>query len=148
VIAGLSAFPIRNDEVCYEHQNCDSLDECSDRNDQVQGVPTAAWFVGIDAARHTEQARDVHDVKRHVKAEHEEPEMEFAQAFAHHSSGDFRVSVIKCSKEGKQNSTDNHIVKVRHYKVREAELPIERSCGLDDFCEVCDQKLEEECDAE
>src|SRR5213593_686348 len=120
------SLPIRNDEVRYKHQNGDALNECADRDDQVHRVPTAARLVGVDAARHAEQSGNVHYVKRHVKAEYEKPEMDFAQPFVQHSSSDFRIPVIECSEEREQNSAHDHVVKMRHNKVRETQLPIKR----------------------
>src|SRR5262250_1165297 len=34
------SLPIRNDEVRYKHQDGDALNECADRDGQVQRVPT------------------------------------------------------------------------------------------------------------
>ena len=68
----------------------------------------------------------MHHVEGQVKADQEKPEMPFAETFAQHSSGDFRVPVIEGGKERKQNSADDHVVKVRDHEVREAKLPIER----------------------
>src|SRR5262245_13107723 len=96
IIPCKSSLPIRNDEIRYEHQNGNALNECADRDNQIQGVPTAARLVGIDAARHAEQSGNVHHVKRHVEAKDEEQEMEFTEAFAQHPPGDFWVPVIKC----------------------------------------------------
>src|SRR5437867_12044837 len=48
------SLPKRNDEVRHKHHNGDALDKCADRDDEVQGVPTAAGLVGADAARHAE----------------------------------------------------------------------------------------------
>src|SRR5215468_9659087 len=46
------SLPIRNKEVRYKHQDGDALNECADRDGQVQRVPTAARLVGVDPARH------------------------------------------------------------------------------------------------
>src|SRR6266699_4917644 len=144
IITGLRSFPIRNDKVGYKHQNGNALDKCADRDDQVHRVPTAAGLVGVDAAGHAEQTGNVHHVKRHMKTEHEEPEMQFAQGFAHHSSRHFRVPVIEGGEERKENSADDHVVKVRHNKVREAQLPSKRRGGEHDSGESGDQKLKQE----
>src|ERR1700756_3425129 len=82
-----------------------------------------------------------------MEPDHEQPEMELAQAFIQHSSGDFGVPVIKRTEEGKQNSADDHIMKVGDDKVGAAELPIERRRSHHDAGETGNQKLEEETDA-
>ena len=48
-------------------------------DDQVQHVPAAAGFVGVDAPRHAQHAGDVHEVEGQVEADHEEPEVPLAQ---------------------------------------------------------------------
>ena len=48
-----------------------------------------------------------------------------AEAFAQHSSGDFRIPVIECGEQREQNSAHDHVVKVRDDEVRNAKLPIE-----------------------
>jgi len=52
--------------------------------------------------------------------------MEFAQSFVEHFSSNFRVPVIKCGKERKENSTNDHVVKMRDDEIGAAKLPIER----------------------
>src|SRR5262249_6917749 len=83
-------------------------------------VSSTLRFVRINAAGHPQDSRDVHHIERHVKADHEEPEVQFAQFFAEHSPGNLGIPVIECGEHRKQNSTHNHIVKVRHDEVRQA----------------------------
>src|SRR5215831_331262 len=71
IIPCKSSLPKRNDKVRYKHENGDALNECADRYDQVQRVPPAARLVRIDAARHSQQSGNVHDIKCHVKTQHE-----------------------------------------------------------------------------
>src|SRR5262245_35018329 len=56
IIPCKSSLPIRNDEVRYKHQDGDALNECADRDGQVQRVPTAARLVGVDPARHSQES--------------------------------------------------------------------------------------------
>ena len=85
---------------------------------QVQRVPPAAGFVGVDAPRHAEQPGDVHHVERQVEADHEQPEVQLAQPLAQHPAGDFRVPVVERGEEREENAADDHVVEVRHDEVR------------------------------
>src|SRR5215831_12355084 len=71
IIPCKSPLPIRNNEVRYKHQDGDALNQCADGDDQIQRVPTTARFVGVDAARHSQESWNVHRVKCHVKTQHE-----------------------------------------------------------------------------
>src|SRR5262249_14196953 len=148
VIAGHFPLEIRPDQVPYENQNCDALDKRSIRNDQVHCVPPAAGLVGVNAARHAEQSGEVHGVERQMESDHEEPEVPFAQSFAQHSSGELRVPVVKRAEEREKNSAHDHVMKVRHNKIRIAKLPIKRCRGQHDAGKAGDQKLKEKSDAE
>src|SRR5215475_11088938 len=74
--------------------------------------------------------------------------MEFAQAFAQHSSCDFRVPVIERAEQSEQNSANNYVMKMRDDEIRAAELPVERCSGQHDACKPGNQELEQERDAE
>src|SRR4051812_37583408 len=99
IVAGLRALSIGNQQVDNEYGDGDRLDDGPDRDDEVQGVPAASWLVGVDAPRHPEQAGYVHHVECQVEADDEQPEMQFAETFAHQSSGDLRVPVIEGAEE-------------------------------------------------
>src|SRR5580704_5473541 len=71
--------------------------------------------------------------------------MEFAKAFAQHSSRHFWVPVIKCGEDCKQKSAHESVVKVCHDKIRTTELPIERRTAQHDPGETSDQKLKQKC---
>src|SRR5581483_2480743 len=90
----------------------------------------------------------MHHIECEVKASDEEPEVEFAEPLAQLPASKFRVPVIKCGEERKQDSTDDYVVKVRHHKVRVAELPVKRRTGKHDSREAGYQKLEKESDGE
>src|SRR5258705_6438281 len=74
--------------------------------------------------------------------------MEFAQSFVEHSSSNFRVPIIKCGKERKENSTNDHVVKMRDDEIGAAKLPVERRRAQHDAGEASDQKLKEKGDRE
>src|SRR5215472_16871551 len=74
--------------------------------------------------------------------------MELAQGFVEHSSGNFRVPVIKCPEERKEDPTNNYVVKMRDDEIRAAKLPVERRRAQHDAGETSNQKLKQESDAE
>src|SRR5215813_8011217 len=74
--------------------------------------------------------------------------MEFAEAFIQHSSGDFRVPVVKCAEEGEQDSANDHVMKMCDDEIRAAKLPVERSGGQHNAGKPGKQELEQERDAE
>ena len=125
-----------------KHENRERLNERTDSNDEVQGVPTAAWLVGVDPTGHPENPGNVHDVERQVKADQEKPEMPFAQTLAQHSASHFGIPVIERGEEREQNSPYDHIVKVRHDKIGQAKLPIERRGGHHDSGQTGNEELE------
>src|SRR5580692_7066155 len=99
IVTGPGSLDIRNYEVCQEHENCECLNKRTDSDDEVQGVPTATGLICVDPPWHPENAGNVHHVERHVKANQEQPKMQFAEAFAQHSAGHFGIPVIKCCKK-------------------------------------------------
>src|ERR1700722_4366964 len=141
IIAGLFSLEIRNDEICNEHKNCDCLNERADRNDEIQSVPTAPRFVGVDPARHPENARNMHHVKCEMKSDEEQPEMPFAETLTQHAASHFWIPIIKSGEEREQNSAHDYIMKVRYNEIREAELPVERRGGHHDAGQSGDEKL-------
>src|SRR5262249_32759830 len=130
IVAGFRALPVGNDQVVDKQQNRCRLNECSDGDDQVQRLPARTGFVGVDAPRHAQNSGDVHDVEGHVEANHEKPEMPFAQAFTEHTPGDFRVPVIESAKQREHDSAYDYVMKVSNNEVGEAKLPIDGYAGL------------------
>src|SRR5271165_2034922 len=117
IVAGLGSLEIRNDEVGDEDQYGDGLDESANSGKQIPNIPAAAGFVGVDAARHTEQAGDVHEIKGEMKADNEQPKMQFAEGLVQHPSRNFWVPIIKCREQGEEDSADDDVMKVSHDKV-------------------------------
>src|SRR5580698_795021 len=99
VVTGPGSPEIRNYEVRQKHKNCECLDKCTDRDDEVQSVPTTARLVGVDPTGHAQNAGNVHDVERQVKTDEEKPEMPFAEPLAQHPASHFWIPVIKRAEE-------------------------------------------------
>src|SRR5271155_4612786 len=81
IVAGFRSFEIRVNKIRDKDKYGDALNECADCDDQVQRFPTRARLVSVDAARHSENSGNVHDVECQVKPDQEEPEVELAKAF-------------------------------------------------------------------
>ncbi len=76
---------------CHAHRH----DETADRGHQVGHVPAEAGVIGVDAPRHADQARPVHDHEGHVEADEEQPEAPAAELFRGHAPGEVRQPVVQ-----------------------------------------------------
>src|ERR1700686_715108 len=142
------AAKIRPDQVSQEDQDPRSLEENSDGHNQVPGVPAASRFIRVDSSRHAEKSRDMHEVEGQVEADKEKPEMQFAKRLAVHLSRHLWEPVVEGSEKGEHNAPDDHVVKMSNNEIRASQLPVEWRCTQHDSSEACNQKLEEEGNAE
>src|SRR5580704_8366631 len=126
IVSGNLAFVIRRNDVEHPYQHAQRLENHTDRDNQIPTLPSPAGIVGVNAAPHAEQPGNMHEVERHMETDQEQPEVPFTQAVAHHPTGYFGVPVVCRGKRAKDDDTQNHIVEMSDYKVRVAELPIER----------------------
>ncbi len=83
----------------------------------------------------------MHEIERQMKADKKQPEMQLPQCLVVHSSGHLREPVIKSAEQTEQDSTHDHVVKMRDNKIRVSELPIEWRCAQHDPGESGDQEL-------
>ena len=81
IVTRLRSVKVGKNKVRNKYQRGDALYENANRFDQIPYFPATPGFVRVDTARHAKQAGNVHRVKRQVKTDREEPEMEFAQGF-------------------------------------------------------------------
>src|SRR5258708_27675906 len=79
IVAGDFSTPVRNDEVVSKDQDRYSLDQSSDRHNQIEKVPSTVRLVGVDRPRHPQKSEKVHGVERDVEANNKKPEMPFAE---------------------------------------------------------------------
>src|SRR5580698_1444669 len=117
---------VRPQQVADKNQDARGLKEHTDRHNEIPTVPAAPRLVGVDPARHPENAGNVHKIERQMESDSEEPEMQLAEPLVVHSSGHLGVPIVEGSKEPKKNGAHNYVVKVRDHKVRCSELPVER----------------------
>src|SRR5215471_3472696 len=147
IISGGSPTEVRPNEVHGPASNPSNLEQHSSRNDQIPHLPSAIGFIGIDTAWHPEHAGDMHEVKRQMEADQEQPEVPLAQGLIPHPAGNFGVPVIKSSEDSKDKPAHKHIVEMGDNEVRVPELPIEWRGREHDARQPSDQKLEKEGDA-
>ena len=82
-------------------------------------------LVGVDAARHAEQAGNVHEVEGEMEADQEEPEVPLAQRLAQHAAGHLGIPVVEGGEDREEDGADQHVVEVRDDEIGVAELPVE-----------------------
>src|SRR6185312_153554 len=117
IIAGDRTFEVRTNHVVDKNKNSRGLENHSNRRNQVPDSPAATGLVGIDAARHAEQAGHMHEVKREVKADQKNPEMPAAELFAQHAARHLRKPVIERAENREKNSSDDDVMEVGDDKV-------------------------------
>ena len=71
---GRRAAAVADDEVAEQEQDPGERDEAADRLEQVVGGPAEAAGIRVDAARHAEQADDVHREEEEVRPDEDDPE--------------------------------------------------------------------------
>src|ERR1700730_11221369 len=108
---------VRPQQVGDENHNAHGLEEHPDCHDEVQCVPTAPRLVGVDSARHSEDAGNVHEVKSQMKSYEKEPEVEFTEGLAVHLSGHLREPVIEGTKCCEKNGAHDDVMKVGHHEI-------------------------------
>src|SRR6266481_6165720 len=118
------------------------------RRERIQGVPAPARLVGIDSARHSEQAGNVHEIERQMESDEEEPEMEFTERLVVHLSGHLRKPIIEGAKSREKNAAYDDVMKVGDDEVGIPKLPIEGCRAQHDPGETGDQELKEKGDGE
>src|SRR5665213_3072710 len=143
IIARHLSLVIGVDQVVDEDHGGDGLNDRPNTDDQVPNLPSAARLVGIDAARHTQQTRDVHEVERHVKADDHQPEVPLTQALAHHAARRLRVPVVEGGEDHKENCADQYIVEVGYHEIRAGKLPVEGRNREHDAGQSGDEELEQ-----
>src|SRR5690606_17298511 len=100
--------------------------ESTDGRHQIGNVPAQLRTVRIDAPGHAEHACQVHDEKREVEADEDQPEGELAEGLGRHAAGHVGHPVIHRSHHRKHHAADQHVVNVSHDEVGVVHLPVER----------------------
>src|SRR6202046_5256845 len=148
IVTGQRAPEHGPQKIRDEYKYCGSLKEHADGDEQIPGIPSAAGFIGVDSARHPQHSGNVHQIKGQMKTNQKQPEMPLGQRLVVHPAAHFREPIIERAENREQNCADDHVVKMGHYKVRGAELPIERRRREHDSSQARDQELKQEGHAE
>src|ERR1700741_1458197 len=69
IVPGFGSPEIRNNQVSDESEGGNALYKCADGHEKVQRVPTAAGLIRVNAPRHSEQARNVHQIKGEMESD-------------------------------------------------------------------------------
>src|SRR5258707_14458300 len=88
--------------------------------------------VGVNTAGHAAQSQKMQSEECDIEADEEEPEMPLSQCRVSHSSGHLREPEIDAGEHGKKRAANQHIVKVRNYKVSIVDLQIDGHGGQHD----------------
>src|SRR2546422_7900400 len=101
VAARSLALEVCPHEIRHENHDTQRLKENADGYDEIPHVPSAAGLIGIDSSRHAQQAGNVHEIKRQVESDQEEPEMQLTQSLAVHLPRHLRKPVVEGAKDRK-----------------------------------------------
>src|SRR6516164_10007944 len=145
VIARAAALKVRPHEITDETQYRGALEERPNGDNQVQTVPTSPRLVGVDSAWHSEKSRDVHEIEGEAKADQKEPEVPLAEFFVQHPAGHLWKPIVERRERREKDSSHDHVVEMRHHKIRSAQLPVDRSRTQHDSRQPGNQELEQEC---
>src|SRR6185437_11170997 len=148
IIPVRASSKVRPEQVEGEAQHRYGLEQDSDGHNHVPGFPPSVWFIGVDATRHPQNSRAVHEIKREMKADEKEPKMPFAEGLVEHPSGHFGKPVVEGAKDGKKDSTHDHVMEMCYHKIGATELPVEGRGSEHYSRQTGDEKLEQKAEAE
>src|SRR5205823_6546964 len=81
-------------------------DEGADRRDQVPLREIEPLVVGVDAARHSLEAEDVHRIEGEVEADEGQPEVELADLVVQHPAERLGPPVVHAAEEAEHRPTE------------------------------------------
>src|SRR5260370_4298358 len=131
------------DQVEEEAQQRRTLEQSSDGDDHVPGSPPSFRLVGVDAPRHSQYSRTMHEIEGEVEPDQEQPKMPFAQGLVEHAPGYFRIPVVQSGEESEKDAAHDHAAELRHHHIRTAELPVERRGAEHNSRQAGDEKLKQ-----
>src|ERR1700722_11404120 len=72
------AAEVRPNQIARENQYACGLKEHAYSHNDVPDLPAATRLVGINAARHSENPRNMHEIERQMKSDDEQPAVQLA----------------------------------------------------------------------
>src|ERR1700688_3135958 len=100
-----------------ENYRAQSLEEHTNRHDEIPDIPAAPGLIGVDSTRHAQHAGNVHEIERQVEPDEEQPEVELTQSLVAHLSRHLRKPVIESTEDREQNPAHDHVMKMCTHKV-------------------------------
>src|SRR5215471_17470131 len=95
IIARRPPLKVRPEQVEQEAQQRRALEQNSGGYDHVPGSPPSFRLVGVDAPRHSQHSRTVHEVESEVEPDQEQPKVPFAESLVEHPPAYFRIPVVE-----------------------------------------------------
>ena len=115
---------------------------------KLYAVPAESRRVRVDAARHAEQADDVHREEQQVRADEDDPEADLARPLEVHAPGHLREPVVHPAEDREDRGAEDDVVEVRDDEVRVGDLLVERNRDEHDPGEAADDEQDDEADDE
>ena len=112
--------------IAYEYQHSGSEHKRARRGDEIEPVPAHAIAIGVDAARHAQQAGDMHREEAEIEADEHGPEIPLSQTLIHHFAGEFREPEIGRAHHRENVDSDQHVMQMRHHEIGVGQLPVHR----------------------
>src|SRR5215471_7137933 len=147
IVSGRPPLARGSEKVEEENEDPNCLKEDAHSDDEIQSSPTPSRLVGVDAAGHTQHARNVHCIERHVETNHPQPEVPFTQPLVEKTSGSFREIIVNSGEDPGKKPAHKCEMEVSHDEIRIVELPVEGDCCQHDAGQTGNQKLKQERDA-
>ena len=97
-------------------------------------------MVGVDAARHPEQAEHVLREERQVEADEDEPEVQLPEPLVERAPEHLRPPVVEAAEDPEDRAAEEHVVQVRDDEVGVGHLPVDRERGEEDPGEAADRE--------
>src|SRR5215813_3947208 len=117
VFARRLSFPVRPNEVDDKAHDSRRLRDHSHRGGQVIDLPATALVIGVNAARHAEDAGEVLRVECKVESDGEQPEMPEPQPPVEHPSDRLWVPVIDPGEDPEEESADERVMEMSYDEV-------------------------------
>src|SRR5205085_8641053 len=112
--------------------------------EHIERLPSELWQIGVDTARHSHQAENVHREKGSIESDEEKPERQRTEFLAVHTPAPLREPVVKSAEEREERAADQHVMQMRHDEVRVMKLPVERHRRDEESRQSTDDEDDEE----
>jgi hypothetical protein len=80
IISRRLASEVRPKQINGEYQHSRGLKDNADAYDEIPDVPSTARLIGVDAARHPQKPRYVHEIEREMEADEKQQKCSWASA--------------------------------------------------------------------